>query len=274
VRRLRDQPLLLAGLLLVALLVLVAAGGPWLAPHDPLAMDLRARLSGATADYPLGTDHLGRCLLSRLLHGARLSLGASLVVSLLVLLPGLAVGLAAGLGGRRLDSLLMRVVDIFLAFPSLVLALAVIGVLGPSLPSAATGIVLGWWPLYARMVRGTVLAAREREFVLAARAAGTGGGALVWRCILPQVAPPLLVMLSLEVGAILLVFSGLSFLGLGAQPPTPEWGAMLNEARTYLRTAPHLMAWTGGAITVAVLAFNLVGEGLRDLFQVREMTTW
>ncbi|MCF8033176.1 MAG: ABC transporter permease subunit [Desulfarculaceae bacterium] len=255
---------------LVALLLLVALAGPWLAPHDPLKINLAARLAPPSPDYPLGADPLGRCVLSRLLYGCRTSLAVGLMVSAGVMLLGVALGLAAGLGGRYSDFWLMRLVDIVLAFPSLVLTLAVIGLLGPSLPAAAVALCLSWWPVYARLVRGLVLSAREREFVLAARLVGTSGLALVRRHILPSVLPPIMVMASLETGTMVLVLAGLSFLGLGAQPPLPEWGAMLNEARSYIYTAPHLLLAPGLAIFLTVLGFNLLGEGLRDALRVKK----
>ena len=255
---------------LVALLLLTALAGPWLAPHDPLRIHLAARLAPPSWDYPLGADPLGRCVLSRLLHGCRTSLAVGLLVSAGVMLLGLALGLAAGLAGKHGDFWLMRLVDIVLAFPSLVLTLAVIGLLGPSLPAAALALCLSWWPVYARLVRGLVLTAREREFVLAARLVGTRGPALVRRHILPSVMPTVMVLASLETGTMVLVLAGLSFLGLGAQPPLPEWGAMLNEARSYIYTAPHLLVAPGVAIFLTVLGFNLLGEGLRDALRIKE----
>lgn len=255
---------------LVALLLLTALAGPWLAPHDPLKINLAARLAPPSWDYPLGADPLGRCVLSRLLYGCRTSLAVGLLVSAGVMLLGLALGLAAGLSGKHGDFWLMRLVDIVLAFPSLVLTLAVIGLLGPSLPAAAVALCLSWWPVYARLVRGLVLSAKEREFVLAARLVGTRGPALVRRHILPSVMPPVMVLASLETGTMVLVLAGLSFLGLGAQPPLPEWGAMLNEARSYIYTAPHLLVAPGVAIFLTVLGFNLLGEGLRDALRIQE----
>lgn len=256
-------------LLFLALLVTL---GPVFAPHDPYEMNPRHRLEGPTPTYPLGTDYLGRCLLSRLLIAGRTSLGTSVWVSMVILLSGLVIGLTAALAGGRMDELIMRVVDIFLAVPSLVLTLAIVGVLGPSLKSAITGVCIAWWPVYARLVRGITLTAIEKPWVQAARLAGTRGLKWIIRYILPQLTPPLLVLVSLEMGSMILVFSGLSFLGLGVQAPTPEWGSMLNDARHFMQTTPHLMLVPGLAIFLSVLGFNLLGEGLRDALNVREMT--
>ena len=272
-RALRNRSVVIGGGL-VLLLALVAVSGPWLAPHDPYLIDPAHRFMGPSWTHPLGTDHLGRCVLSRLLHGCALSLGASLAISLVIMSVGSGVGVISGLGGSRLDFSLMRLVDMLLAFPSLVLTLAIIGTLGPSLFSAAVGICFGWWPIYSRLVRGIVISAREREFVTAARMVGTRGAKLAVRHILPQALPPVLVLGSLETGTMILVFSGLGFLGLGAQPPQPEWGAMLNEARSYMFTAPHLLIAPGVAVFLAVLGFTLLGEGLRESMQVKEMNRW
>ena len=265
---------LVVGGALILLLSALALAGPWLAPHDPFQIDPAGRFLGPDWSHPLGTDHLGRCVLSRLLYGCGLSLGASLAISLAIMFIGSGVGVLSGLGGTGLDFSLMRLVDMLLAFPSLVLTLAVIGTLGPSLLSAALGICLGWWPIYSRLVRGMVLSAREKEFVTAARLAGTRGLPLALRHILPQALPPVLVLGSLETGTMILVFSGLGFLGLGAQPPQPEWGAMLNEARSYMFTAPHLLIAPGAAVFLAVLGFTLFGEGLREAMQIKEVDRW
>jgi len=270
----RGNKSMAAGAVILTLLALTVTWGPSLAPHDPLRIDPLHRLSPPDGRYPLGTDHLGRCVLSRLLYGGRISLAASLAVSLAVLLCGLAVGLAAGLGGPKTDLVIMRLVDVKLAFPSLILTLAVIGALGPSLVSAAVGLVLNWWPVYARMVRGLVLTAREKEYVLAARVSGSRGLRLVTGYILPQVLPPALLLASLETGSLILVFAGLGFLGLGVQAPTPEWGTMLSEARHYVYTAPHLLLAPGLAIFTAVLGFNLLGEGLREAPNLKRMGRW
>lgn len=273
-RKISSNRLVLSGSVIVGLLLLVALLAPVLAPNDPYRIDLLRRAESPSADFPLGTDNLGRCLLSRLIHGARISMGASLAVSLIVVTLGSSVGLTSGLAKRKRDGLIMRLVDVVLAFPSLVLALAIAGILGASLGSIVVGVSSVWWAWYARLVRGLVLEARQKDFVLGGIVVGTSGMKLIRLYILPQVLPPVLVLASIETGLILLALSGLSFLGLGVQPPAPEWGAMLNESRLFLQTHPRLMIAPGTAISLAVLGFNLLGEGLRDVFQVKEVSRW
>lgn len=252
------------GTCIVSALSIAALGAGWLAPHDPTHVDPVRAFATPSLHFPLGTDQLGRDLLSRLLYGARWSMGLVLVATILVMSAGVAVGVAAGYFGGLVDDVLMRVVDALLAVPSLLLALAIIGMIGPGL----TGLILGlssiWWVGYARVVRGMVLALRERPFVDAARALGATHPAIVRRHILPGIVPVVAVLASLEMGELVLAISGLSFLGLGAQPPTPEWGAMINDGRAFFFDAPRLVILPGLAVTTAVLGFNLLGDGLRD----------
>jgi len=270
-RFLRD-PMSLAGLVIIILVFFLTMASPLLAPHDPLPVSLPERLQPAGEDYPLGTDPLGRCLLSRLLFGGRMTLQYSLSVLAIILLIGIPVGLAAGYLGGLLDSILMRVADIVLAFPNLVLALVVTGILGPGLINIMIALALVSWVQYARVVRGMVLSLKEKEFVLAARAAGTPPAGIIWQHLLPNVLPPVAVMATLNLGILVLSISTLSFLGLGAQPPLPEWGAMINEARNYIVSEPHLMLYPGTAIAVTVLGFNLLGDGLRDVLDPQGYT--
>jgi len=237
-------------------------------------MDLLARLSPPSFAHPLGADHVGRDVLARLIAAVPVSLGAALSAMLAILAISLPWGLVAGLAGGRVDMVMMRLADIIMAFPTLVLALAVIGFMGASLEASIVGVAAAWWPSNARLVRALVLSASQRDFVRAARLAGATRTRLVLRHILPQVLPPLAVIVSLETASVLLALSSLSFLGIGAQPPTPEWGAMLNEARPFFTQAPHMLLVPGLAVTLAVLAFNLVGEGLRDLLDKREPFRW
>jgi peptide/nickel transport system permease protein len=227
------------------------------------------RLAGPSIDHPLGTDALGRDLLSRILTGARWSLGTAAIATISVVVIGVAVGLVAGYYGGLIDAVAMRVVDALLAFPALLLTLAIVGTIGPGLRGVFLGLVAVAWADYARVVRGSVLTIREREYVEAARAAGAPDGRLLLRHVMPGVVSPVLVLGTLEMGQLVLALSGLSFLGLGAQPPNPEWGAMLNDGRTYFLTAPHLMLYPGLAITLAVLGLNLLGDGLRDVLDPR-----
>ena len=264
-RRLRHDPSAVAGLLIVVSLVLIALCAPWIPGHGPNEQDIANRYASPSRTHFLGTDNLGRDELSRILHGARTSLLVSVVVGVLVLIIGVAIGTVSGFVGGFVDGLLMRLVDVLLAFPSLLLALAVTGVLGPGLFNLAAAMVFVWWAGYARYVRGLVLSIRERPYIESARALGMSEGRLALRHVLPQVMPPVIVLATLQSGRLLLALSGLSFLGLGAQTPTPEWGAMLRDAQNYLANAPQLMVYPGMAITVAALGFNLLGDGLRDM---------
>ena len=260
------------GLVLVASLTVVALLAPWLAPHDPTFVDPASGFAGASSAHWLGTDNLGRDILSRLLYGARWSLGLVAVATALIMSVGVAVGVASGYVGGRLDDVLMRLVDTMLSVPSLLLGLAIVGSLGPGIGSVMIGLASIWWVGYARVVRGLVLSLRERGFVDAARALGATDRRIVMRHILPGLMPAVAVLASLEMGELVLAISGLSFLGLGAQPPTPEWGAMLNDGRAFFFAAPRLMLFPGLAISVAVLGFNLLGDGLRDALDPTDAT--
>lgn len=267
--RLARDRLALAGLIMVGALTAVAAAAPWIAPYDPNAIDPVNRLVGPTWDHPLGTDVLGRDLLSRLLVGARWSLGAATLVTVSVVAIGVLVGTLSGYYGGAVDAVAMRVVDALLAFPALLLTLAIVGMIGPGLGSVLTGLIAVAWADYARIARGSVLALREREYVLAARALGARDRRVLARHVMPNIVSPVVVLATLEMGQLILALAGLSFLGLGAQPPDPEWGAMLNDGRLYFLTAPQLMILPGIAISLAVLGLNLLGDGLRDLFDPR-----
>ena len=268
VRLLRDWAAIV-GLAIVFVLVGLAITAPLVAPHDPAAQYLAERLQSPSLAFPLGTDNLGRCILSRLLFGARLSLGFAGFASLLVLLVGVFVGAVSGYAGGFLDVVVMRVVDLVLAFPLLLLALAITGFVGVGIGSLLIGIVSVWWASYARIVRGLVLSLRERPFIEAARAGGVTPMRIITRHVIPNVIPPIIVLATLEMGSLLLAISGLNFLGLGVQPPAAEWGAMLNEGRPFLRSAPQLMIYPGLAISLAVVGFNLLGDGLRDTLDPR-----
>jgi ABC-type dipeptide/oligopeptide/nickel transport system permease subunit len=215
--------------------------------------------------FPLGADHLGRDELSRLLYGGRATLGTASVVLAMVMIIALVVGASSGYYGGWLDTLLMGLVDLLLAFPGLILAVAIAGTLGPSLINVLIAMAAVWWAGYARLIRGMVLAMREREFVEAARAIGASDRRIMINHIARNILGPFVVLATLDMGSIVLGIAGLNFLGLGAQPPTPEWGAMLNDARPFLQSAPQLLLYPGAAIVLVVLGFNLLGDGLRDL---------
>ncbi|ADU52028.1 binding-protein-dependent transport systems inner membrane component [Thermaerobacter marianensis DSM 12885] len=266
-RQLWKNPLTAAGLVLALLLLAAALLAPVLAPYPADAGDAvhpDQRLEPPSARHWLGTDDLGRDLLSRILFGARLSLRAGLLAISLAVLIGVPLGALAGYAGGWLDEGIMRVTDIFLSFPPLLLAIVFAAMLEPSVNSATLAIALSWWPWYTRLVRGEAVSLRERPFVEAARAAGVRPLAIIARHILPNAWVPVVVQASLDFGSVILTFAALSFLGLGAQPPQPEWGLMISTGRTFFLDHPWYVTFPGLAIFLTVLAFNLLGDGLRE----------
>lgn len=253
------------GLIVAALLVLIASFGSWLAPYDPNLPDYGMALQGPSRDHPLGTDQTGRDLLARLLDGAHRSLGAAILVLSGIFGVGLIVGVIAGMSGGLVDLLIMRLVDILMTLPGMVLAFAIIGVLGPGFHTLLLALIIADWAYYARLSRSYVLTARQRPDVIAARLAGISWGRILWEHVLPGVAIQLAVVASLGLGGMIAAISGFSFLGLGVQPPLAEWGAMLSEARFYFPIAPWLLLAPAGLIFVSVLSANLLGNALRDL---------
>lgn len=261
------RPGLAIGLVIVIVLASGAILAPLLAPFPGDAgsdTDLLASLQPPGGVHPLGTDLAGRDIWSRVLFGVRVSVGVSVVVIVASLLVGVPVGLFAGAVGGKVDDLLMRIVDVFLAFPSLLLALAIAATLGPSMEHAAIAIVVSWWPWYARLMRGEAAAIRGRAYVEAASLLGIAAWRVTLRHILPNAIGPVIVQASLDLGGVILTFAALSFLGLGAQDPTPEWGLMVEQGRTLTSTQPWVALFPGAAIMVAALAFTLLGEGLRE----------
>ena len=263
------EPGTVLGLFLVASLLLAGLLAPWLPLEDPTKINLPERLLPPSLEQPLGTDHLGRDTFSRIIHGARMTLLAAAATLAISMTIALAVGTLSGYYGGWPDTAMMGMVDLLLAFPALILALAVAGALGPGLLNVLLAVGAVWWVGHARIIRGITLGARQMEYVTAARVVGAGNLRIVLRHIAPNILGPIVVLASLDIGWIILGIAGLSFLGLGAQPPTPEWGAMLNDARPHLQTAPRLLLLPGAAIFVAVLGFNLLGDGLRDLLDPR-----
>ena len=265
----------LFGLLVVAAVCLAALLAPLISPFDPLAQDIGQRLrepgwqDAQGRVHPLGTDHLGRDILARVIHGSRIALLVGLAAVLISGVLGMAIGLGAGYFGGKVDDVLMRLADVQLAFPFILLAIAVIGVLGPSLKNIIIVIGVSSWVVYARVVRGEVLSIREREFVQAAIALGGGSARIVVRHVLPNAFTPWLVVATLDMARVIVIESALSFLGLGVQPPTPTWGGMLADGRVYLSTAWWLATFPGLAILVTVLGINLFGDGLRDTLDPR-----
>ncbi len=253
----------------MAVLLLVALFGPLVAAYGPVSQDLEHRLVGPTSAHLFGLDELGRDILSRLLWGARVSMLVGFTVVGSATLIGLVVGSIAGTLGGRVDALLMRILDVFLAFPGILLAIALVAVLGPALSHVILALVAIGWVSTARLVRGQILQLKEQEFVLAARASGVSLLRLVLRHLIPNVLPLVVVQASLGLAGAILAEASLSFLGLGIQPPTPSWGAMINAGRSHLLDAPHLTLFPGLAIVLAVVALNFLGDALVDRLDPR-----
>jgi len=270
VRRVARHRAAVAGSAVVSLLLLVAALAPLIAPFDPAAQSLDAGLSGPSWSHWLGQDRLGRDLLSRLLYGARISAVVGLGTVSLSLAIGLLAGSLSGFLGGRVDHLFMRLADILLAFPGILLAIAITSVLGPSLRNVLIALSALGWVGYARLIRGQILKVRELEFVQSARAVGSPPVRLLLVHILPNAVSPVIVEATFGIARAIVAEAGLSFLGLGVQPPVPSWGAMINEGRHFLFVAPHLTTVPGLAIMITVMAFNFLGDGLRDAMDVRE----
>lgn len=257
------------GLVILLLLAGAAIFAPTLARHSPTEQNLGNDLMPPSPQHLFGTDKLGRDILSRVLYGARISLLVGLSAVAISCLIGVSLGSLSGYLGGWTDHLIMRLIDVLLAFPGILLAIAFTAVLGPGLKHVILALCLIGWTAYARLVRGEILALREREFVHAARALGGAPGRIICRHMLPNLLPPLLIQATFGMAAAILAEGSLSFLGLGAQPPTPSWGAMLNEGRQFLLVAPHLTAFPGLAIMLAIFGLNLVGDGLRDRLEKR-----
>jgi peptide/nickel transport system permease protein len=255
---------LTAGLAITVLMIIVALAAPLLAPYDPSVQDTSRRLEGPSSDHLLGLDDLGRDVLSRVIYGARVSLRVGFSVVLIASVTGILLGAIAGYFGGKIDTVIMRLSDILLAFPGILLAIALVAVLGPSLNNVILALAVIGWVGYARLVRGQVLKVREMEFVTAAKALGAKSHRIILRHVLPNVLNPVIVMATLGLAGAILAEAALSFLGLGVQPPTPSWGAMLTSGRLYLGLANHLAIFPGIAIMLAVMGLNFLGDGLID----------
>jgi peptide/nickel transport system permease protein len=269
VRRFARNRLALGGSIAFVLIFLTALLAPWVAPASPIKTDFAAYLQPPSPRHPMGTDELGRDVLSRIIFGARASLEAGMISVGLAIAAGLPVGIVAGFYRGRLDDVLMRLTDAMLSFPQLILALAVAAVLGPGLAKAMIAIAVVFMPIFMRVMRAQVLSEREREYIDAARAMGAADRRIIWRHLLPNSVAPIVVQGSLNVAVAILTEATLSFLGLGTQPPTPSWGSMLNAAQQYLTQAPWLSIWPGVAIAVTVFAVNVAGDGLREIWDPR-----
>jgi len=274
VRRLARQPLAAIGVLLLAGLVLCAVFAPWLSPQDPAQLNLDARLLAPGHGHWFGTDELGRDILSRIFYGARISLIVAVSVVSLSLGIGLIAGLAAGFYGGWTDTVVnVYVSNAFLALPGILLAIAFVAFLGPGLFNLILALSISGWVGYARLVRAQVLAVKQREFVEAARALGASDMRVLFRHILPNIVQPLIVQAAVGMAGAVLAEATLSFLGLGVPPPTPSWGAMLNDARSHLFDSPHLVVFPAIAVMLAVLSFNFIGDALRDFLDPRARLT-
>lgn len=250
---------------LVLILLSISLFAPYIAPHDPLKTNMSNSLQFGSSEFPLGTDNLGRCLLSRLLYGALTSLKMTFCLVVIVFIVGTTVGTLAAYFGGIADTIIMRFSDIFLAFPGIIFAIAIAGVLGPSTMNTVIALAVVDWVKYARVSRSLVMSIRKKDYIKAAKMGGAKEYQIIFKYILPNIIPSLIVMSTMDIGTKMLEISSLSFLGLGPQPPTPEWGYMLNEGRNYMQTVPGLMIYPGTAIFFTVMIFNLLGDSIRDI---------
>ena len=268
-RRLVGHSSLVAGAVIALIVVASAALAPRLAPYDPIEQSFSDQLLRPSLAHPFGTDEFGRDIFSRVIYGARIALIVGVVADGIAAVLGVVLGVASGYFGGLTDAWLMRSVDVMLAFPYLLLAMIVVAILGPSLVNAMIAIGVVYTPQFARVVRSAVLQIKEEDFVEAARAIGAGWFRILSKNILPNILSPIIVMATLTVGFMIVETAGLSFLGLGASPPTPEWGSMLATGRSFMLTAPWIATFPGLAILITVIGFNLIGDGLRDLLDPR-----
>ena len=268
-RKIRKNWLALFGFFIVGLLVLMAVFAPLIAPYSPTKMSLRDRLSPPGVSHLFGTDDAGRDILSRVIYGSRITLRICLVVVGLTLGIGTLLGVLSGYIGGWIDEMIMRLTDVFLAFPALILAMAIAAALGPSLENAIIAMVVIWWPRYARVARGQVLAIREIDYVTSARALGASSSRIMLYHILPNCTSPIVVQATLDLGEVVLTAATLSFIGFGAQPPVPEWGAMISVGRNFIRDYWWYPTFPGLAILLTVMGFNLLGDAVRDVLDPR-----
>jgi len=269
VRRLLRNKLAIVGMVILGIFLVCALFAPLIAPYDPVKQELISRRHPPSPQHPFGLDDLGRDILSRIIFGSQVSLRVGVLSVSLAIFAGTLLGLISGYWGGWADNLIMRLMDIMLAFPALLLAIAIVAILGPGLMNMLIAIALVSTPTYARLVRAQVLSVKTQDYILAAWAIGVGTGRMLFRNILPNSITPIIVQGTLGIATAILDAAGLSFLGLGAQPPMPEWGAMLGEGRFSVFTAPHIIIFPGIAIMLTVLGFNLLGDGLRDALDPR-----
>ena len=252
------------------MILLVAIFAPYLAPQDPFDGNMRNVLQPPSSEHLLGTDKLGRDTLSRIIAGTQVSLFMTICLVMLLAIVGSVVGIASGYFGGKVEMILMRLADMMLAFPGVVLAIAIAGILGGSVVNTILALLVVGWAKYARLVRSLVIKLRNNDFIIAAQVNGTKTINILWRHVLPNILPMVVITGAMDIGTMMMEIAGLSFLGFGAQPPTPEWGLMLNEGRQYIQTAPWLMVYPGVAIFIVVATFNLWGDSLRDVLDPRQ----
>ena len=265
----KQRPLMILGLVIITGMLFLALFAGHIASYDPIQLNPRERLEAPTIQHPFGTDELGRDIFSRIAYGSRITLRMGLTVIVLALLIGSFFGVLGGFFGGILDEATMRVTDIFMSYPYLVLAMVLTVVLGPSLENAILAMAVVWWPTYSRLVRGEVLRIKEREYVRASQGFGATNTFVILKHIIPNCWVPVLIQCTLDFGRVIMYGASLSFIGLGAQPPNPEWGAMINAGRHYVVQAWWYSTFPGLAIMVTILGFNLIGDGLRDVFDPR-----
>ncbi|WP_432402139.1 nickel transporter permease [Wukongibacter sp. M2B1] len=259
-------------ILSIAILTIVfAIIAPAFAPNDPLATDFINILKEPSEKYPLGTDQVGRCIYSRILYGAKVSLGMTFLLLALLFVLGVIIGIVAGMSDGIIDTIIMRTSDIVLSFPGIVFAISIVGMLGPGMLNTIIALSVIWWTKYARLTRVLVMGVKNSEYIDAGIMAGAGRVKLITHYIIPNIISPLVVQFALDIGGMMLTLSGLSFLGLGVQPPTPEWGNMLSEGRAYLQTAPWLLIYPGLAIFIVVAIFNILGDIVRDILDPKHV---
>lgn len=262
--KMRQNKLAMAGLILIIFFMITSVVGPFVTSMDPTSTDVQSRNLSPSAEFWFGTDHQGRDIFTRIIHGMWITLAIGFSSVIMGMIVGVLIGIIAGYYGKRIDAVLMRIMDVFLAFPGILLALGIVAVLGGSIVNVVIAIAIFSIPVFARIVRGSTLAVKKLEYIDAVRALGASDARIIFRHILPNILSPIIVQATLFIATAVLTASGLSFLGLGAQPPMPEWGAMLAAGRNYMWDYPHMALFPGLAIVSIVLAFNLLGDGLRD----------
>ncbi|WP_019415451.1 nickel transporter permease [Paenisporosarcina sp. TG20] len=270
VRRITSSPLTLIGLVIVLIIIVCALFAPLIATHSPTEVNLQSKLEAPSTSHYFGTDEVGRDIFSRIVYGTRISLRIGLLVVLIAFPIGTILGAIAGYFGGGVDQIIMRITDVFLSFPGIILAMSIAAALGPSIENVMLALAATWWPWYTRIVRSSVLSIKNAEFIEASRALGANPFRILFKEIIPNSIGPATIQASLDLGFVILAAAGLSFIGLGAQPPSPEWGAMLSNSREILRDAWWAATFPGLAILLTVLGFNLVGDGLNDVLDPKQ----